>query len=302
MTDKKNHEVIIIGGSYAGLSAGMTLGRSLRKVLIIDSGQPCNRQTLHAHSFITQDGETPAAILVKAKAQVLQYPTVQFINKKAVRARKQNDGFVIETESGEKFEARKLLITTGIKDLMPDIPGFAQCWGISVLHCPYCHGYEVKGEKTGIAGNGDTGYDLVKLLYNWSKNLTLFTNGDATLTTKQWQKLQQYNIPIVESTIQEITHDKGYIKQLNLTDGSHYTVNALFTRVAFEQHSNIAQQLGCEYTQAGYILADEFGTTSVAGVFAAGDNTTPMRAVSVASAAGHKAAAWVNKELIEESF
>ena len=139
---KRNHfDVIIIGGSYSGLSAAMSLGRSLRQVLVIDSGLPCNKQTPHSHNFITQDGEKPAVISAKAKLQVDIYKTVQFFNGLAVKAFKKNKGFEITTESGDVFTSRKVLFATGVKDLLPEINGFAECWGISVLHCPYCHGY-----------------------------------------------------------------------------------------------------------------------------------------------------------------
>src|SRR5690606_19368783 len=146
---------IIIGGSYAGLSAAMALGRSLRKVLIIDAGKPCNRQTPHSHNFITQDGKTPAEISSIARAQVAQYETVTFLSGFAVEGKKTNSGFEIKTEKGEIFESKKLILATGVKDIMSEIPGFAECWGISVIHCPYCHGYEVRNEKTGILANGD---------------------------------------------------------------------------------------------------------------------------------------------------
>jgi thioredoxin reductase len=154
MTDTNKFEVIIIGGSYAGLSAAMALGRSLRNVLIIDSGLRCNRQTPHAHNFITQDGEQPAVIAEKARIEVLKYKTVQIINDLAVRGIKTKDGFLITTETGQEFQAEKVIFASGIKDIMPDIKGFAACWGVSVVHCPYCHGYEIRDQKTAILANG----------------------------------------------------------------------------------------------------------------------------------------------------
>src|SRR5688500_3542764 len=140
MIEKNSFDVIIIGGSYAGLSAAMALGRSLRNVLVIDSGNACNKQTPHSHNFITNDGNTPAEIAKKAKEQVMQYDTVKFLTGLATIARKSESGFEIETQNGEVFRSAKLLISTGISDIMPPIQGFAECWGISVLHCPYCHG------------------------------------------------------------------------------------------------------------------------------------------------------------------
>src|SRR5690606_22640357 len=150
----KDFEVIIIGGSYAGLSAAMALGRSLRSDLIIDGGLPCNMQTPHSHNYITQDGEKPSAIAEKVKAQALNHRTLKLQNDYAIQGRKNDDGFEITTQSGKKLQAKKLIFATGIKDTIPDIEGFLECWGISVIHCPYCHGYEFRHKTTGIFANG----------------------------------------------------------------------------------------------------------------------------------------------------
>lgn len=209
MTAKQKFDVIIIGGSYAGLSAAMALGRSLRKVLIIDSGNPCNKQTPHSHNFITQDGETPAKIAEKAKVQVSKYETVNFYSGVATEGAKTQNGFEVTTQDGNKFSAKKLLFATGITDLLPTIEGFAECWGISVLHCPYCHGHEVKHQNIGLLGNGDVGFELSKLISNWTNTLTLFTNGKSTLTEEQTTKIKSHNIRLVEKEIAPFQSLKG---------------------------------------------------------------------------------------------
>ncbi|HEX2982371.1 MAG TPA: NAD(P)/FAD-dependent oxidoreductase [Ignavibacteriales bacterium] len=295
-------DVIIIGGSYAGLSAAMALGRSLRNVLIIDSGSPCNKQTPHSHNFLTQDGETPANIASKAKRQVLKYSTVKFIEDKAVSAGKKSNGFEVVAESGEVFSARKLLLATGIHDIMPDIDGFKDSWGITVLHCPYCHGYEVNGENLGILANGEAAFEMAKFISNWSGRLTLFTNGPSSLTTEQTDMLADHNISIVEKEILLIDHEKGVMHGLIFKDGSGHELRALFYRAAFRQHSDIAEKLGCELTPDGYIKIGEFQETTVPGVYAAGDNSTMLRSVAVAASAGMKAGAFINKEIIMENF
>lgn len=302
MKETSEYDVIIVGGSYAGLSAAMALGRSLRKVLILDTGKPCNAQTPHSHNFITQDGETPANIAKQAREQVLQYPTIQLLHAKATQAT-QSDHFIhISTENGETFTAKKVLFATGIIDLMPEIPGFAECWGISVLHCPYCHGYEVRGEKTGLLANGDLGFELAKLIHHWSQDVILFTNGRSTLSNEQIEKLKSKNIPIVETEISRIEHRNGQVKMLHLKDGSTHPVAAIYARIGFQQHCDLPQTLGCELTTLGHVKVDEFGKTNVPHVFVAGDATTPLRSVAAAVAAGNKAAAWMNKELIDERF
>ncbi|HRQ88739.1 MAG TPA: NAD(P)/FAD-dependent oxidoreductase [Bacteroidia bacterium] len=144
MKDKKDLDAIIVGGSYAGLSAALALGRALRSVLVIDGGSPCNRQTPYSHNFITQDGENPKAIVEKAKVQVSNYGTVSFLDDLAVDGRRTEGGFAITTKTKGEFHARKLIFATGLRNIMPAIEGYADCWGISVIHCPYCHGYEYR--------------------------------------------------------------------------------------------------------------------------------------------------------------
>jgi thioredoxin reductase len=299
---KKIYDVIIVGGSYAGLSAAMALGRSLRNVLIIDSGQPCNKQTPHSHNFLTKDGATPGEIAEQGKGQVLKYDTVTFINGNAVKGQKLENWFSIELQTGEIFKAKKLLFTTGIKDILPDIKGLSDCWGISVLHCPYCHGYEVKSTKIGLLGNGDLGFELSRLISNWTKDLTLFTNGKSSLTPEQTNKITEHKIRIIEKEISYLEHKQGYIERIVFKDGADESIEALFARGDFKQHCDIPVNLGCELTEQKYIKIDDLYRTSIKGVYAAGDNTTMFRAVSAAVAAGTKAGAIINKELIDEDF
>lgn len=304
MKNADHFEVIIIGGSYAGLSAAMSLGRALRKVLIIDSGKPCNSQTPHSHNFITHDGDTPKEIADKAKEQVLKYSTIKFYDGLAVAGARTENGFEIATEKGEIFSAKKLLFATGVKDLTDIYPikGFAACWGISVLHCPYCHGYEVKYENTGVIANGEMGFEFAKLISNWTKDLTLFTNGKSALSDEQASKLQSHGIAVDEREIKEIKHVSGYLQHLVFTDQTRRELKAVFARPEFKQHCDIPQQLGCAFTEQGYIQIDDFHKTSVDGVYAAGDNTTMFRAVAVVVAAGNKAGALINKDLVSEKF
>ena len=302
MADFKNLDVIIIGGSYAGLAAAMSLGRALRQVLVIDSGNSCNKQTPHSHNFITHDGNTPEQIRTMAREQVARYPTIQFHDGLAVSGAKTEAGFEITTKKKKVFTAKKLLFATGIKDQMPEIPGFAACWGISVIHCPYCHGYEVQSQKTGLLGNGDAGFEYVRLISNWTRDLTLFTNGKSTLTAEQTAKLQNHNIAIVETEIQSFLQEQGKIKCVVLQDHTEIPVTAFYARPAFAQHSSIPQELGCELNEHGLLKVDMMQKTTVSGVYASGDNATPARSVASAVAAGTMAGAAVNKELIEEEF
>lgn len=296
------YDVIIIGGSYAGLQAAMTLGRSLRKVLVIDSGKPCNRQTPHSHNFITHDGQKPAEIAAQAKAQLVNYDTVTFLEDTVTGAAKNAGMFEITTIFGHKYQTRKLLFTTGISDTMPNIKGFAECWGITVIHCPYCHGYEVRGQVTGVFGNGDMGYEYVKMISHWAGEVTFFTNGSSTITPEQTSKLKSHHINIIETPVTEVVHQNGIMSSVVLADGSERFLTALYAHTPFKQHSDLPALLGCEFAESGHIKTDGFGKTNVNGVYAAGDCVDPLRSVASAVRGGMAAAAFINKELINEDF
>jgi thioredoxin reductase len=274
----------------------------MRKVLIVDSGKPCNRQTPQSHNLITQDGASPAQIAAIAKEQVLAYPTVQFKNDMVIAISGSNNSFIVETAGGEKVKAGKVLFAAGIRDIMPPIDGFEACWGISVIHCPYCHGYEYRNEITGVLGNGESGFETAKLITNWTKHLTLFTNGESTLTTEQAMALKRHNIPVMESKVMRLEHQNGYLRQIVLKDNSDFTLKALYAKVPFVKHTDLPQKWGCEMTEQGYIKVDAWQKTSVLGVYACGDSATALRSVSNAIFTGTVAGAGINKELIDESF
>lgn len=302
MLDRTDFEVIIVGGSYAGLSAAMALGRSMRKTLIIDANKPCNRQTPHSHNFLTQDGKTPSEISQVAREQVAEYPSIQFYNGFAVTGQQTDDGFSIQTEAGDSFTAKKLIFATGISDLMPEIPGFSECWGISVIHCPYCHGYEYHGKKTAIMANGERAFHLASLVNNLTDDLSLLTTGEADFTPEQRQKLTQHNIQVFESPIDRIEHDQGMVREVILKNGSQLAFDAVYASIPFQQHSDIPTSLGCALTEAGHLVVDEWQKTTVDGVLACGDNSTPFRSVAQAVASGNFAGAFLNMEITNESF
>lgn len=302
MTAIKKFDVIIIGGSYAGLSAAMALGRSLRNVLIIDGGQPCNKQTPHSHNFLTQDGKTPHEIATLAKEQVEKYDTIQFYNGFATTGTKTETGFEITTDTNDKFTAVKLIFATGIKDTMPEIKGFSECWGISVIHCPYCHGYEYRNQNTAIIANGARAFHLASMVSNLTKNVTLLTNGKADFDAEQIQKLKKHKIQIIETKISELEHKEGHIENIVFSDNTKLKFTAAYAAIPFIQHSNIPEKLGCELTEQGYIKVDDFKKTTVEGIYACGDNAAMMRSVANAVYSGNVAGAIVNGALVQEQF
>jgi len=298
----KEFEVIIIGGSYAGLSAAMALGRSLRQVLVIDNGLPCNRFTPHSHNFITHDGEAPAEIARQARHQVERYDTVHFHEGLAVEGRKAETGFEIKTQAGEVFFGKKFVFATGIRDLLPDIPGLAACWGKTLIHCPYCHGYEFRQQKTGIMANGKRAFHLASLVNNLTGDLTVLTSGKADFDETQWEKMRKHGVKVIETEISKIEQDGGRIQSIVFKDGSRTGFEAAYASVPFAQHSEIPASLGCELTEQGYVKVNDFQQTTVEGVFACGDNSSMMRSVANAVATGNLAGAMVNMGLTEEHF
>jgi thioredoxin reductase len=302
MKDQRHFDVIIVGGSYSGLAAGMALGRALRQVLIIDSGKPCNSQSPYSHNFITQDGKTPKEIATLARQQVERYNTVSFFNGLATKGAKIENGFEIQTDAGEAFTAKKLIFATGITDVLPEIPGTVECWGISILHCPYCHGYEIRNKRTGILGNGEHGFEISMLISNWTKDLTLFINGKSVLTSGQTVKLNGHGIKVIEAEVEKLEHANGYIQKICFRDGTKVNVEALYASSPFEQHCRIPESLGCELTAEGYIRTDALQKTSIHGIYASGDNTTRIRTVASAVAMGTTAGMMVNKEIVFEEF
>lgn len=302
MIGKSEFEVVILGGSYAGLSAALALGRSKRKVLIVDSGKPCNISTPYSHNFLTQDGVEPQVIASQAKDQVLKYPTVSWMDGLAIELSKADKLFEISTLDHWKVLARRVIFATGLKDLLPEIPGFADCWGKTIIHCPYCHGYEVRGRKTGIMIRGAEALEMVRLIQHWAGDLTLFLNGDETLSEEDRRLMIEKDVNIVDQPIRKVIHDHGTIRSLELEDGKSVSIDALYARVATAQKSSLPEQSGCKLTESDHVEVDMFGKTTVEGIYAVGDCAHPMRSVATAVYSGNMAGAMLNKEMIEEDF
>lgn len=302
MEQQETYDVIIIGGSYAGLSAALSLGRSLRKVLVIDSGNPCNRVTPYSHNFLTNDGSKPKAIRDKARAQLTGYQSVTYLEGLVLSITQSGDTFEVSTQKNEVFTAKKLLFATGVTDTIPNIQGFAECWGISILHCPYCHGFESKGLKTGVLGNGDMGYELAKTISHWAGELTLYTNGTSTLSPEEVLKLNKHNISVVQNEIDYIEHEDGQVIRVQFKDTEPEEIKALYTQLPFIQQCSLPQDLGCAMTEKGFIEIDKCLQTTIPGIYAAGDCVSLFRSVANAVAMGSKAGAMINKCLIEEDF
>ncbi|MFD2555528.1 NAD(P)/FAD-dependent oxidoreductase [Sphingobacterium tabacisoli] len=294
-------DVIIVGGSYSGLAAALTLGRSQRKVLIIDSGNPCNKVAPHSHNFLTQDGRSPSDISHTAKQDVMKYPTVSWLDDRVTVSKFQNNVFTIETANNKKILGKRVLFATGIRDIMPELPGFSACWGKSVLHCPYCHGYEFKGKKIGILGDANTAFHYALLVKNYSTEIQIFSPRKDKFDTAQQAALTRNNIEIITNPIRKIQHEDGWLNIIELDNGQKIARDVLFTRPQSEQHCSIPSQLGCELTEQGLIKTNSNQQTTVRGIYACGDNSA-FRSIPIAVATGSTAGAAINMDLAIESF
>lgn len=291
-------DVLIIGGSYAGLSAALALGRARRHVLVIDAGRPRNRTTPHAHNLLLHDGDAPADLAAHARQQVAAYPTVRLLTAEATAAtRLPTGGFEVATSHGT-YQAGRLLLATGMHDELPPVPGFAECWGKSVIHCPFCHGYEVADQPTGIWNNGDEVGHHVRMLLNWTRTLTVFTSGPATFGHEVRQLLQAHAIAIEETPVAALLHTGGQLTALRLLDGRELPLPVLYARPPAQQASTLPQQLGCALTDQGFIQIDANYLTTVPGVWAAGDCCSPMPQLALAIAAGNLVGGTLSREII----
>lgn len=292
-------DFIIIGGSYAGLSAAMSLGRARCRVLVVDAGRPRNRTTPHAHNLLLHDGDAPAALAARARQQVTAYPTVQMLSAEVTAAEKLPDGtFQLTTAAHGTFAAPTLLLATGLRDELPPIPGFAECWGTSIIHCPYCHGYEVADQPTGLWMNGDAVGHMTKLLLNWTRALTVFTNGPATFGAEVRAHLEQHHIGLEETPVAALLHNGPQLDGLVLADGRVHSLRVLYAKIPWHQASDLPAQLGCGMDEQSLLRVDEQNQTTVPGVYALGDNCTMLHQLANAIGAGNRVGALLSRDLI----
>jgi thioredoxin reductase len=290
------HDVLIVGGSYAGLAAGLQLARARRKVAVVDSGQRRSRFASSSHGFLTRDGTDPAEIAAIAKSQLLAYPTVTSIEAKVVNAGGTFDDFHIETEAGETISGRRLILATGVRDDLPAIEGLVERWGRSVFHCPYCHGYEIDG-PIGVLAASPHSIHHAQMLPDWGPT-TYFLNGGPMPIEAELADLARRGTKIEPAPIHRLT---GARADVELEDGRVVPISGLFTATQTAPSSPIGRQLGCNLAtmmSATYIETDTMKQTSVAGIFACGDSATPFGSVTMAVADGAMAGVAAHRSLL----
>lgn len=295
-------DVVIIGGGAAGLSAALVLGRARRNVLVLDGGQPRNAPAAAAHGVFTREGTPPLELLHIARDQLRSYPSIEVRDWDAVSVDAGPEHFHVTTVSGERIQARRLLLAYGLADSLPEIAGLDKFWGESVLHCPYCHGWEIRDEPLAYIANGTVATEFGALLLGWSRDLVLCTNGPADLTAVQREQLRKNGVEVREQRIISVEGEGRKVRAIHFEGGPVLLRSALFVRPAVSPQMNFSVVLGCEHTEAGFVKADELGRTSVPGVFAAGDLVTSFQQVIRAAATGATAAAGINHSLAAEEF
>ena len=295
-------DVVIVGGGAAGLSSALVLGRARRRTLVLDTGSPRNAPSPAAHGVLTRDGTPPAELLRIGRDQLRPYDSVELRDHGAADARAVDGGFEVDLGGGESVHARRLLLAHGVADDLPEIPGMREMWGTSVLHCPYCHGWEVRDEPLAFFGSGQAAMEMVPLLLGWSRDLVLCSDGSAGLDDAQRAALARHGVAVREEPVARLEGRGGVLERIVFADGSTLPRRAVFTRPAQRLGSDLAARLGCEHTETGLLRVDEWGATTVPGVYAAGDITTPMQQVVRAAATGSLAAAAINRALAVEDF
>jgi len=292
-------DTIIVGGSFAGLSGALYLARARRSVLVLDTGAPRNRFAATSHGLFAQDGSDPRTMLALMRGQVAAYPTVQFRDLKALTASRTDDGFEVTLENGEAVTGAKLLLAFGVSDVLPALAGLAERWGRTVLHCPYCHGYEVSGKRLGVLYASPMSAHQAALLPEWGPT-TFFLNG-GTIEQDVAAKLSERGVTIEAEPVECLLGEGTDLSAIRLRTGVAQPIDALFVGPQNRFNSDIAESLGCtvEHGPLGPVITvDEMKATSVAGVYAAGDITRMGHTVTFACADGVMAALAIHRSLV----
>jgi thioredoxin reductase len=294
-------DVIIIGGSFAGLSAALQLGRARRKVTVFDTGLPRNRFAGHSHGLLGHDHKPPLDILAEARQQLARYPTVRLVNVRADSISGTIDDFSVLTDDGESLRARRLILSYGIIDQMPDIPGFAESWGTSIVPCPYCDGFEVAGQHWGLLWFRPQSHIQVKLFQDWTDRLTVFANGHDIAPDIR-ADLARRNIPVVDGRITGVARHGEHTATVKLDTGPDVAVDILFAHPPTKPSVSLHDSLGLATvdTPLGIVLkVDERRETSVPGIYAAGDLATPgLPSVTQASSQGAMAGIFAQQSML----
>ncbi|GAB3563042.1 NAD(P)/FAD-dependent oxidoreductase [Spelaeicoccus albus] len=302
MNEKTDYDVAIIGGGAAGLSAAVSLARSLRSVIVVDGGEPRNAIAAGAHNVLGNEGIAPRDLLAAGRREAQAYGA-EFRDGEASAARRTDGGFAIDLRGGDTISARRILLATGLIDELPNVPGVRDFWGKSVLHCPYCHGWEVRGQRIGVLGTGPAGIHQALLFRQLSDDVTLFRHTMPQIDADDAAKLSAIGVRVVDGPVERLSGHGESVQSVAMTDGREFPVDAVVVAPRFVARSELYVQLGgtvSDNPMGEYVEAGQMGRTEVPGVWAAGNVSSLGAVVTLASGAGMSAAGVINMDLIEE--
>ena len=294
------YDVVVIGGGAAGLSAALVLSRARRSVLVVDGGAPRNAPASHMQGYLSRDGMPPAELLAVGRDEIARYGArllVGSVDQVAVAAA----GFRVQVEGGPEVIARKVLVATGLRDELPDVPGVRDGFGTDVLHCPYCHGYEVRDQRLGVLGGTPGAVEHAILLRQWSHDVVYFPHTDI-LSDADRERLVARAVGIVEGIVDRLARVDDRLHAVELTDGRTVERDAVFVRPRFRPHDGLLRDLGCSLDAQGWVVTDAAGRTSLPGVWAAGNAVDPRAQVITAAGQGSAAAIALNADLVAEDL
>jgi thioredoxin reductase len=302
------YDVVVVGGGAAGLSGALALSRARRSVLVVDAGDPRNAPAGQVHNYLAREGTPPADLLAAGRAEVSGYGGVVVTGRVTSARRVDDDGFTVSLADGRTVRARRLLVTTGLRDELPDLPGVAELWGTDVLHCPYCHGWEVRDQPIGVLGTGPLAVYGALLWRQWSADVTLFTHTAPAPSDDELEQLAARGISVVRGEVAGLETTDGRLSGVRLAGGPVVRRTAVAVAPRFTARSEVLRSLGLEAVEqemhgavvGSAVPADPTGATAVPGVWVAGNVTTLQAQVIGAAAAGLNAAAAVNADLIAE--
>lgn len=292
------YDVIIIGGGPAGLTAGVVLGRCQLNVLLFDHGKQRNITSHGMHNYLTCDGIAPADFLEKSRSEAKKYG-VQLSAVEVISAVKQKDIFIVRDINQKVYHTKKLVLATGLRDILPDIEGIGEFYGYSVHHCPYCDGWEVKNKALAVYSKTTAGVELAMTLRTWSNNISLFTNG-VLLRKNHKDVLRASNINLIPHPISKVEGNNKMIRSVLLKNGQKIPCEALFFSNGYEVQCNIVKSLGCTVGKNNVAFTNKTQETNIPGLYVVGDASKDMHFVVVAAAEGAKAGVYIHKVLMSE--
>nr|WP_229914062.1 NAD(P)/FAD-dependent oxidoreductase [Streptomyces capitiformicae] len=300
----EQYEVIVIGGGAAGLSAALVLGRARRRTLVIDAGEPRNAPAAHMQGYLSRDGFPPAEFLAMGREEIARYG-VELVRDRATNVTRNHDGqtFTATLATGRSIQARRLVIATGLKDELPPVPGLADRFGRDVLHCPYCHGWEVQDQPFGVLATTPRSVHQALMVSQWSKDVTLFlhTVPEDALPDEDLRRLAAAGVSVVPGEVSELLIEADRLTGLRLTNGTTHDRSILFVAPRPIPQTTLLRQLGAELQETpfgAYPVVDATGQTTAPGVWTAGNAMGFSEQVINAAAAGYRAGATINGELL----